>query len=40
MIEVNRVYNKTRKTVHELNVKLLKHRDDIEEILINYEECK
>jgi hypothetical protein len=38
MIEVNRVYNKTRKTVHELNVKLLKHRDDIEEILINYEE--
>jgi len=38
IVEIDRVYNKTKKTVHELNVSILRQRDEIEDLLINYEE--
>ena len=38
ILEIDRVYNKTRKIVHELNADILRQRDDIEEVLLNYEE--
>ena len=37
-INIDAVYNKTRKTIHEINVKLLQKRDEVEDLLINYEE--
>ncbi len=36
--DVDRVYNQTRKTVHDLNVELIRRKEDIEEIMTNYEE--
>lgn len=35
--ELNKIYDKTRKTVHEVNLQLLKKREEYEEILANYE---
>ena len=36
---VNQVYNKSRRLIHDINVSLLKHRDEVEEILLTYETC-
>jgi len=38
LMEIDKVYNKTKKTIHELNVALLRHRETVEDIIINYEE--
>lgn len=38
MLDLDRVYNKTRKTIHELNISLLHQKDEVEDILVNYEE--
>lgn len=35
---VDKLYNKTRKTIHELNTSILRQRDEIEDLLVNYEE--
>lgn len=35
--ELNKIYDKTRKTVHEVNLQLLKKREEYEDILANYE---
>lgn len=37
IMEIDRVYNKTRKTAHDLNIAILRERDASEEILTNYE---
>ena len=34
--EVDRVYNKTRKSIHDINIELLKYRDQADELLTNY----
>lgn len=38
VLEIERVYNRTRKTVHEMNMSLMRQRDDFEDVLTNYEE--
>ena len=38
VLEIDRVYNRTRKTVHEMNISLLRQRDEVEDILTNFEE--
>ena len=37
LLEIDKIYNKTRKTIHELNVQLIKHRDEFEDLFSNYE---
>jgi hypothetical protein len=37
LLEMDRIYNKTRKTVHEINVQLIRHRDEFEDLFSNYE---
>ena len=36
--EIDKIYTKTRKTIHDINVKLLLQRDEIDDLLANYEE--
>jgi hypothetical protein len=36
--EVDKVYNQTRKTVHDLNIELIRKKEDIEEIITDFEE--
>ena len=37
LLEMDRLYNKTRKTIHEINVQLIRHRDEFEDLFSNYE---
>lgn len=37
MNELNRIYDKTRKTVHDINLQLLQKREEYEDILTDYE---
>jgi hypothetical protein len=36
--DIDKVYSKTKKTIHELNVSILRQKDELDDILLNYEE--
>ena len=37
-MEVDKIYNKTRKTIHEINVSILQQKSEIDDLLLNYED--